>query len=87
MSEITTQQLFADIRLLIDQAQARAVRSVNFERVLLYWNVGKHIVVEEQRGKERADYGTYLIKSLAESLTQEYGTGYPIRQLELCRQL
>jgi hypothetical protein len=44
MSEITTQQLLADIRLLIDQAQARAVRSVNFERVLLYWNVGKHIV-------------------------------------------
>ena len=86
MDELTTQQLLTNIRQLIELAQARAVRSVNFERVLLYWNMGKHIVEEEQRGKERADYGSYLIKSLAENLTQEYGSGYSIRQLELCRQ-
>lgn len=86
MSELNTTNLLSNIRQLIDGAQARAVRSVNVERVLLYWNVGKHIVEEEQRGKERADYGTYLIRSLAESLTREYGSGYSIRQLELCRQ-
>ncbi len=48
--------------------------------------MGMHIVEEEQRGKERADYGTYLIKSLANSLTEEYGSGYSFRQLNFCRQ-
>lgn len=86
MDKISTQQLLGSIRQLIEQAQARAVRSVNFERVLLYWNMGKHIVEEEQRGKERADYGSYLIKSLADSLTREYGSGYSFRQLNFCRQ-
>lgn len=86
MDELSTQQLLTNIRQLIEQAQARAVRSVNFERVLLYWNMGKHIVEEEQRGKERADYGTYLIKSLADNLTREYGSGYSFRQLNFCRQ-
>jgi len=86
MGEINTQNLLKDIRQLIEEAQARAVRSVNFERVLLYWNMGKHIVEEEQSGEDRADYGAYLMKSLAESLTQEYGKGYSFRQLNFCRQ-
>ena len=41
---------------------------------------------KEQQGKERADYGTYLIKSLAEKLTPQYGSSFSIRQLEMCRQ-
>jgi len=28
----------------------------------MYWHLGQRIFVEEQQGKERADYGTYLIK-------------------------
>ena len=47
--------LLQSIRKLIADAQERATRSVNFERVLLYWNIGSHIVEEEQNGKERAD--------------------------------
>ena len=47
-------------------ARYNAVRAVNQERVLMYWHIGRHIVEEEQQGKERADYGTYLIKTLAE---------------------
>lgn len=86
MSELNTTQLLTNIRQLIEQAQERAVRSVNFERVLLYWNVGKHIVEEEQRGKERAEYGKALIQSLADTLTKEYGSGYSFRQLNFCRQ-
>ena len=78
--------LLQSIRTLIAEAQERATRSVNFERILLYWNMGSHIVEEEQNGKERAGYGDYLIKSLAKTLTQEYGSGFSVRQLELCRQ-
>lgn len=78
--------LVSSIKLLIQQAQGNAVRAINRERVLLYWNIGKHIVEEEQNGKERADYGSFLLKSLAQELTQDFGSGYSFRQLNFCRQ-
>lgn len=86
MGELTSSALVNSIRLLIQNAQTNAARAINQERVLLYWNIGKHIVEEEQNGKERADYGSYLIKTLAKALTKDFGTGFSVRQLELCRQ-
>ena len=48
--------------------------------------MGKRIFEEEQQGKERADYGAYLIKNLAKELQPEYGSGFSARQLAFCRQ-
>ena len=75
-----------EIRTIINQARSAAVRSVDFSRVQMYWNIGRRIVEEEQHGKERADYGTYLIKNLAKELEPEYGSGFGVRQLERARQ-
>lgn len=44
------------------------------------------ILEEEQTGKERADYGAFLIRSLPEVLQPEFGSGYSVRQLEHYRQ-
>ena len=75
-----------DIRAIINTARSNAVRSVDFQRVQMYWHLGKRIFEEEQQGKQRADYGTYLIKNLAKQLEPEYGSGFSVRQLERCRQ-
>ena len=75
-----------EIRTIIDHARSAAIRSVDFNRVQMYWNIGRRIVEEEQHGKERADYGTYLIKNLAKELEPEYGSGFGVRQLEQSRQ-
>ena len=75
-----------DIRGIINAARAQAVRSVDFCRVQMYWHMGKRIFEEEQQGKDRADYGAYLIKNLAKQLEPEYGSGFSIRQLAFCRQ-
>lgn len=82
----TEQLLLSDVRKIIDNARANAVRSVDFSRVQMYWNLGRRIFEEEQHGKERADYGAYLIKLLAKDLENEYGSGFGIRQLEQSRQ-
>lgn len=74
------------IQSIIANAQARAIRSVDTERVLMYWQIGKVIFEEEQQGKERAEYGEFLIKSLANALEPQYGTGFSYRQLNLFRQ-
>ena len=75
-----------DIRSIINSARQNAIRSVDFCRVQMYWHMGKRIFEEEQQGKDRADYGTYLIKNLAKQLEPEYGSGFSYRQLAFCRQ-
>lgn len=74
------------IQAIIVSAQARAIRSVDTERVLMYWQIGKAILEEEQQGKERAAYGEFLIKNLAQTLEPQYGSGFSYRQLNLFRQ-
>ena len=77
--------LYSDVRQIIESARSNAVRSVDFCRVQMYWNLGKRIFEEEQQGKDRADYGSYLIKNLAKRLEPEFGSGFGIRQLERAR--
>ena len=74
-----------EIRAIIDQARHHAVRSIDHTRVLMYWNIGKRIFEKEQQGKERADYGSYLLDTLSRNLTPVYGSGFSVRQLEMCR--
>jgi len=83
---LTNNNLLLEIKNLIAKARETAVRSVDFQRTLLYWYIGERIFNEEQQGKERAEYGNYLIKYLSEQLTPEYGSGFSRRQLERYRQ-
>ncbi|MCV9928572.1 PDDEXK nuclease domain-containing protein [Flavobacterium sp. LS1R49] len=83
---LQNQSLIPDIKSIIATARDKAIRVVDNERTIMYWNIGKRIFEEEQQGKDRADYGTYLIKFLAEQLQPEYGSGFSIRQLERYRQ-
>lgn len=83
---LTNDNLLLEIKNLIANARETAVRSVDFQRTLLYWYIGERIFNEEQQGKERAEYGNYLIKYLSEQLTPEYGSGFSRRQLERYRQ-
>lgn len=85
-TELTKPAFLSDVKHIIDTARNNAVRSVDFCRVQMYWHIGQRIFEEEQQGKERADYGKYLIKGLARTLEPEYGSGFSVRQLEMCRQ-
>lgn len=75
-----------DIKSIINTARTNAVSSVDFCRVQMYWAIGRRIVEKEQQGKERAEYGKFLIKSLAKEIEPEYGSGFGERQLNFCRQ-
>lgn len=77
--------LIQEIKTIIDQARANAVRSVDFCRVQMYWQIGRRIVEEEQGGEIRAEYGKNIIKNLAKELEPIYGSGFKSRQLELSR--
>lgn len=81
MTNLTT-----DIKQIILQSHESAIRAVDFQRVLMYWHIGKRIFEEDQQGQERANYGAYLIKKLAQQLQPEFGSGFSARQLECYRQ-
>lgn len=55
--------LISVIKTLIASAKEGAIRSVDNQRTLMYWHIGERIFNEEQLGKNRADYGNYLIKT------------------------
>ena len=75
-----------DIKKIIGSARNEAVKSVEFYRVQMYWKLGERIFNEEQKGKQRADYGSFLITNLANELKEDYGSGFSKRQLSYCRQ-
>jgi predicted nuclease of restriction endonuclease-like (RecB) superfamily len=50
-----------------------------------YFKIGKLIVEEEQKGKQRAVYGEKLITELSKELTQEYGKGFSTTNLKQMR--
>ena len=81
-----SKNLLLDLKFLIADASQNAIRSVDFNRTVMYWKIGERIFNEEQHGKERADYGNYLIKYLSEQLQPEFGSGFSVRQLERYRQ-
>lgn len=78
-------EFISEVKKIIDGSRANAVRSVDYCRVQMYWQIGRRIVEEEQGGNTRAEYGKGLIKNLAKELEKDYGSGFKTRQLELSR--
>ena len=75
-----------DAKQIIDKGRNAAYDAVNTAMISTYWYLGKRIVEEEQRGQQRAGYGTHLIKLLSAELTAAYGKGFTPRALRHYRQ-
>ncbi len=73
--------VYSGIKKILEEARSTAYRAVNFSMVQAYWNIGRVIVEEEQKGKTKAEYGKYLIKELSLKLTKDYGKGFTERNL------
>lgn len=54
--------------------------------VYAYYEIGRKIIEEEQQGKNRATYGTQLLKELSAYLTKIYGKGFSVGNLKNIRQ-
>lgn len=84
--KISNLQFYKDIKRILTEARNKAYTTVNFIMVEAYWNVGRRIVEEEQRGKQKADYGEYLIQNLSKQLAKELGAGFTEQNLRNFRQ-
>jgi predicted nuclease of restriction endonuclease-like (RecB) superfamily len=64
----------------------RASLAINANLTLRNWAVGCHIQEFEQRGQERATYGSRLFDNLSASLRRNRNIKYHPRELRRCRQ-
>jgi len=79
-------QLLQRIREILEDARNKVYRTANTEMLQAYWNVGRVIVEEEQKGQDRAEYGRALLEELAKRLTELYGKSFSSRHLRYMRQ-
>lgn len=77
---------FENVSNVLDKARKNAKTAVNLSMVYAYYEIGKIIVEEEQRGKQRAAYGTQLVNELSAYLTRMYGKGFSVGNLKNIRQ-
>ncbi|XZE18828.1 PDDEXK nuclease domain-containing protein [Pirellulaceae bacterium SH449] len=73
--------LIAEVRDLIQFARRGVASVVDTFQVLTNFEIGRRIVVHEQKGNKRAAYGTALLKELSARLTEEFGAGFSERNL------
>lgn len=67
---------FAEISDLLQQARNNSFKAVNSIMVQTYWQIGKRILLQEQKGRNRAGYGDNLITNLSKHLSNTIGKGF-----------
>lgn len=77
--------LFQSIKNLIEQAQQQVVRNVNTTMLFTYFEIGRMIVEDEQKGRKRADYAKETLKNLSLELSATFGRGYSVDNLQYMR--
>ncbi|WP_164112065.1 MULTISPECIES: YhcG family protein [Sphingobacterium] len=66
-----------EIKLLLDKAREKVYATTSYTMIECYWEIGKRIVEKEQRGQDRAIYGTEILQNLSNAL----GSGFSTRTL------
>lgn len=79
------QQFYEQIKRILFRARNKVYQTANFAMVEAYWNIGK-IIVEQQGGEEKAEYGTSLIAELSKQMTADFGKGFTAANLKNMRQ-
>ena len=79
-------QYIQEIKQTLAQARQKSYQAINSAMVEAYWNIGRKIVLEEQNGNTRADYGKEILKNLSIELSKEFGKGFSERSLREYRQ-
>jgi len=87
MNEInrSTENFYNKVQELLRHAQKTIIQTVNKTMVITYFEIGKMIVEEEQKGKERAEYGQQLTRGLSQRLSKEFGKGFSVTNIQQMR--
>ena len=78
---VFTNDYIADIKTILVESRKYVKQHINYAMIWAYWLTGKRIVLQEQNGENRAEYGKEIIKKLSVELTKEFGKGFSVQSL------
>ena len=84
-NQTTMSSLVEEIKSVLNAARSNVARQVNNELLSTYWNIGRIIAEYEQTVPERADYGKQTLKELSKALTNEFGKGFSVSNIQFMR--
>ena len=73
------------IKAIIAKARYAVFTAINSEMLKAYFEIGRKIVEDEQKGKKRAGYGENLLETLSVELIKEFGRGFDSSNLRRMR--
>ena len=76
-----TKDYIQDVKTIFKESHHYVKQHINYAMVYAYWLTGKRIVVQEQKGDNRAGYGKEIVKNLSKELTKEFGRGFSVQSL------
>ena len=76
---------YNEIKNILISARNKVYKTANFAMVEAYWNIGKRII-DEQGGKDTAEYGQGLLQELSKQMTKDFGKGFTVANLKNMRQ-
>lgn len=84
-TDLAPNDFYQSVADVLERARKRATTAVNLSMVYAYFEVGRMIVEEEQHGRNRAKYGSGMLKGLSAYLTGKFGKGFSETNLEQMR--
>lgn len=83
--DLMANNLYTAIFEIVQQARQQVKQAVNQQMVQAYWEIGRLIVEQEQRGQERAAYGKQQLSELSKRLQDDFGKGFDVTNLRNMR--
>ncbi|HPI02787.1 MAG TPA: PDDEXK nuclease domain-containing protein [Candidatus Goldiibacteriota bacterium] len=84
---ISRTEAYSKIRVILNEARLKVYKAVNTVMVRAYWEIGRVIVEQEQKGSKKAEYGGKLLENLSKRLSLEFGQGFDASNLSNMRKL
>ncbi len=85
MSNELMNPVISEIKNILDLSRQNVARTVNNELLAAYWKIGEIIVRYEQNDNLRAEYGDKTLKVISKELTNEFGKGFSVSNLQFMR--
>lgn len=76
-----------DIKTIIEELNKIIVRNVNTIMLQSYWNIGRRIIEEEQKGNEKLSMVLYYLKNYLRKSLKKYGKFFSKSNLFSMRRL
>ena len=79
---IQEDQFIEELKQIVNSARRFTYSAINFVQVQQNWLIGQRIVIQEQKGKARAEYGKRVIELASKALTAEFGKGFSLTNIK-----